>query len=299
MSKGNSYWSTARGKIGDIVVSINKGQRIERAYQPVVNNPKTDAQMTQRAIFAGAVKFYKHAQQAFFKFAFEDKKQTESDYNAFMRHNRGVAMIASRSQYNDNNYPAIGNRFMLTSGSLSEFEMSDDPDNLMIRCGVPSSITENVTDPTVAQITECIKISNADLQDGDIITVVRVKSNIQDITDEPTTAPKWTVIQFLLDSTSTKKMSEVGFSNAEIQVPSSKDYADILFFETDTDHLDALGVVASRKTETGLLVNDTYLYLNDLGTTIYNDSLLDSFRAQALTSWGATGEAILEGSLVQ
>ena len=79
MSKGSSYWGTARGKIGNTVVSVVRGQRIERAYQPSVNNPRTPNQMIQRAKFFSAVEFYKEANKAFFKMAFEDKSQSESD----------------------------------------------------------------------------------------------------------------------------------------------------------------------------------------------------------------------------
>lgn len=43
---------TARGKLGNMVFSRVDGQQIARAYNPVVANPKTVGQATQRAIFA-------------------------------------------------------------------------------------------------------------------------------------------------------------------------------------------------------------------------------------------------------
>ena len=85
MATGSSYWGTSKGKLGNIVLRVRKGQTVESKYQPNVNNPRTFAQCRQRALFANAVKFYKSAIARMFKFAFEDKAANESDYNAFMR----------------------------------------------------------------------------------------------------------------------------------------------------------------------------------------------------------------------
>ena len=294
MSKGSSYWSTARGKIGNTVVSINKGQRIERAYQPVVSNPKSKAQMTQRAIFAAAVKFYKHATQNFFKFAFENKKQTESDYNAFMRNNRGVGMICSRDQYLNNYYPAIGNRFMMTQGSLSEIVTTENVEELAIYLAPTSSLNADIVDMTVGQLSTLLEANYGDLADGDFFTLVRVKSSLEDIKDEPTSAPKWTIVQIALDSTSEEKVTDFGFEMANFYANEKK----AKFFDTDADHFDSFAVMVSRKTEAGIKVGNSYLYLNDIAATVYNDSLQTGFREAALISWGSTGDTILGGSLV-
>ena len=87
MSKGSLFFGNASGKLGQVVLSTMKGQQIARAWQPKVANPKTSQQQLQRAKFANSVKFFKRAQQNLFKFAFEDRRKNESDYNAFMRHN--------------------------------------------------------------------------------------------------------------------------------------------------------------------------------------------------------------------
>lgn len=75
MAKGNLFWNLGRGKVGSLVLSINKGQVVTRQYQPNVANPRSNAQMLQRARFASCVNFYKRASENFFKFAYEDKKQ--------------------------------------------------------------------------------------------------------------------------------------------------------------------------------------------------------------------------------
>src|SRR5574344_1909223 len=121
MSKGSLYFGKASGKLGQIVLSNVKGQQIARAWQPKVANPRTSVQQMQRAKFANAVKFYKRATQNLFKFAFEDKRRTESDYNAFMRHNVESSLIFNRISYDNINYPALG-EWAISVGSLGEFQ---------------------------------------------------------------------------------------------------------------------------------------------------------------------------------
>ena len=299
MSKGSSYWSTARGKIGNTVVSINKGQRIERAYQPVVNNPRTNKQTLQRALFSSQVKFYKAAMANFFKFAFEDKKQTESDYNAFMRNNRGVGIVLNRATYLNKFFPALGNNWMLTKGSLMEFniravEGEDFPGVIEV-----NDIDTKVTNATIGQVSQSL-ITTYDLQAGDIITIVTINTKVDDITDEPTTAPAWSVKQFILDTADTRTFTEAGFSgNVTMEKQTSTESAYISMISEATGDNYGIAVMASRVTTNGIKVNNSYVYLSAVLLGIYNQSLQDDYRAQALTSWGATGEAILEGTLVQ
>ena len=291
MSKGSSYWSTATGKIGNTVVSIINGQRIERAYQPNVKNPRTKSQTLQRATFAAQVKFYKVATANFFKFAFEDKKQTESDYNAFMRNNRGVGMVMNRTAYLNVNYPAIGNRFMLSKGSLAEPKITNVLSSLVINV---TNVTES-QNATIGEVSTAL-ISNYGLQDGDIVTIVKVHSEIEDIKDEPDTPTDWTIKQFVIDPSNTTKASTVSIDGVAVNIEEDK----ITNLVTVGDDQASGGtIIFSRKTTDGLKVSDSYLYLNDVAQTVYNDSLQTSFRNAALTSWGATEEAILEGSLVQ
>lgn len=52
MAKHSMLMGTARGKLGNMVLSRVDGVQITRAYNPNVANPKTVGQATQRAIFA-------------------------------------------------------------------------------------------------------------------------------------------------------------------------------------------------------------------------------------------------------
>lgn len=57
--KGNLLQGTARGKMGDIVAKVVHGKQVLSKYQPVVFNPKSQRQITQRDIFTRAAIFTK------------------------------------------------------------------------------------------------------------------------------------------------------------------------------------------------------------------------------------------------
>lgn len=59
--KGNLLQGTARGKMGDIVAKVVHGKQVFSKYQPVVFNPKSQRQSTQRDIFTRAAIFSKGA----------------------------------------------------------------------------------------------------------------------------------------------------------------------------------------------------------------------------------------------
>ena len=57
--KGNLLQGTARGKMGDVVAKVVHGKQVFFKYQPVVFNPKSQRQITQRDIFTRAAIFSK------------------------------------------------------------------------------------------------------------------------------------------------------------------------------------------------------------------------------------------------
>lgn len=65
MAKGNPFMGMARGKVGDIVLTRGGGQQITRARNRNPRNPKTQAQMFQRAVMASVVLMYKAGQSVF------------------------------------------------------------------------------------------------------------------------------------------------------------------------------------------------------------------------------------------
>lgn len=286
------FWSNARGKVGDVVFSTVKGQTITRKYQPMPSNPRTDAQQLQRAKFSNAVKFYKHSQQAYFRFAYEDRKKTESDYNAFMRYNAGVAMLSTRSQYLGM-YPSIGSKYMVAAGSLPSIDKVSS-DSSHIDFGLGAGKWGDA--PTVGQVSAAL-IKTYGLQAGDIITLLRIACyGTLTISSDPKAYPRWVVSQFRLDESSTQSISDAISDDGWSIYTEAGDYNNLRASIDDEGHVMA-AIVVSRVLTSGTKVSDAYLYLDDGLQEIYNQSLSDSWRASALASWDASGAAVLQGSL--
>lgn len=122
MSKNNMLLGYARGKVGSLVFNRLKGQQVTKAHNAAPSNPKTYAQMAQRCRYNTAVARYKMAKRKFFKFAYEDKRPHESDFNAFMRHNIMKGLL-SRKDFiaHDVAFPAS---LCVSSGSLPELAVN-------------------------------------------------------------------------------------------------------------------------------------------------------------------------------
>lgn len=86
MAKGNLFQGMARGKVGDVVFSRLDGQQISRVRNRKPANPKTPAQMYQRAIMATVLRAYA-AGRDIFDHSFEGKKVGIGNQREFMSRN--------------------------------------------------------------------------------------------------------------------------------------------------------------------------------------------------------------------
>lgn len=300
MSKGSLFWSKARGKLGDVVLSQLKGQQIARAYQPQVANPRSTAQTDQRILFSNAVKFYKHATQNLFKFAYEDKRANESYYNAFMRKNAKVSMLPTRAQYLNSNYPALGNQYLMSQGSLPAipYTYNESSGEFELALG---SVTSAAEDMTVGEVSTAF-ISSGFAQAGDIITIVVVSAYISSIDDEGTKAPSWDIVQFIVNTGNTEGFSTYLSKQAkDVLISAKKSSAGAGTISTsDGGGVAGFCMIASREvTGQKLLVSDAYLVNSKLANEIYQESLQANYRTVALNSWGRKQEAILQGSIAK
>ena len=302
MSKGSLFFGNASGKLGQVVLSTMKGQQIARAWQPKVANPKTSQQQLQRAKFANAVKFFKRAQQNLFKFAFEDRRKNESDYNAFMRHNVVSSAVLDRSVYDNFNYPAFADNWLLSYGSLGEINADNEQANkevvqlldLPLGTGEPANLT-------IASASQAF-VDNYKAINGDFVTLVGVFSSAKSLTDDPKIAPDWHIVQFVVDTTNNQKMIEY-LSKQDIEAmgffaKDGKEPANIIFSCSNVGCA-WLGIILSRVTANGVKVSTSNLMPNYYAYEIYQKSLELPYRQSALNSWGRSSEPILKGGIAK
>lgn len=298
---GNQYFShtvTAKGRPATIVGTINDSPA----------NPRTNSQMAQRARFANAVKFYKHATSNFFKFAFEDKKKNESDYNAFMRHNIERSLILDKSLVDSPLFPAIGNKWMISRGSLgfgsiANYSISNNggfyslsfPENPKV-----SSVKD--ADNTV-QTLSLFLTQNYSIKVGDIITLVFVQSEYKALSageSDSIPSPLWQIIQFKVSLSNTLQLSNLQSIGADlvrlsIDEGTSGTYP-VWIFKTYSAAQWA-SLVITRKKSSGLYATTSFLEPNKTAASMVDSANVSSAIEAALTSWQAETAAILQGGV--
>lgn len=295
--KGNLFLGMGRGSVGDVVYSRVGGQQVGRARNRHPNNPRSNAQMMQRALFASPVKFYSKGVQKFFKFAFEDKKATESDYNAFMRHNIASATRISKQASANPLYPAIG-PWQMSAGSLFRpqitFNGSESLPNTW-RMEIPG-LSSN--DTTWGQLSAVLKTAFG-LQEGDFMTIVHITAVGATVDNMPAIVPDaglqgsiWDIQQFTIDSTDSTELPSIyiadnGFIVFNLSDSSTNNYAQ------------GFSVFFSRKTSKGLKVSNSVLSLNEVSEAIVEEAQTAIYEEKVLVDWQTEEEAILEGSIVK
>lgn len=291
MSKRSLFWSTASGKLGDIVLRSVHGETIASKYQPQVANPRSYSQMYVRAQFATAVKFYRHANDNLFKFAFEDKKRNESDYNAFMRYNAKRGCIIDELRTRTYPYPAWGSSWQLSNGSLPECPVTVSGNQAIISMpgiGEPEAITLDLVSQLFVQ--------NYGLQYGDYVTFVYIRTGYNSYEYvEGKQQPKWDIkqIQLMRDPS----MTELADYDI-IAAASGGDELNIQINDPNTDSsASAFAVIFSRVTKTQTYVSPAYT----VGNKMWNDIVENFTSVDAidinLATWGATPDAILKGRI--
>ena len=315
---GNTYLRRTRAASGKAVNVL-----AQKNFNP--KNPKTLGQMAQRARFATAVKFYKRATRNFFKFAFEDKKANESDFNAFMRHNVAASVPMVKAQVDNESYPAIGNKWMLSQGSLvplrqkmqrmAIFTESVHDTLILGDSGHYAIDSDDVfdSDATVADISDILV--KMGYSEGQIFTLVTVTSGIRQShfqllsPDDMTglaTIPNWSISQFVIntkDETPSAAVGHIGLNYLPAMYCRGPKGSGVTYFGVDygdSGLLIAAAAIVSEnvKSSKKLLATTSYLEGNELYNAVVNDLNTKVYYNAMLKSWDADfNQAILQGSI--
>lgn len=315
MAKGNPLMSQMRGKVGDLVFTRLAGEQVTRSRNRNPKNPQTVKQMAQRAALATAVEFYTRGVKNLFKFAFENKRPGESDYNAFVRANIGIVPVQSRKSLVENN--SVFGPFIMSQGSLPQPAFVFSTSNAQGALAVSSLPSAGAT-LTIGQLSKAIADLNG-LQDGDIITVVAVTADDDALADtivraiakgalqQEFGAQKWIVKQFTLDFSSTALASTLDFidltdvTTESFVIPFSADvFAGLDYGE---EWSQGIAVIASRNTASGVKVSTSTMLLSiqtDKASKIGQSAEWKKYVASTWntsTSLDVDPENILEGSI--
>lgn len=302
MAKGNMLLGMSRGSVGDVTFYRSGGSQRARARNRKPANPMTVRQQTQRAKFANAVKFHKQVTSNFFRFAYEDKKPNESDYNAFMRHNVGNSGFIGAMGSKISSWPALG-QWEVTSGSLPDIEVTSNVEATLF--SVDLGVKGNLT--TVGALSSALIALGDTWRDGDILTVLLYRAtaagSLPTVDTETAHTASSSYLQIVLNSSDTTTLSSLVGNLGGIGYKMSVDVADG-FTVTGTDSswstafendLLQCAVIHSRNTASGLLVSTQSMVANK--PQVITDALTEggTYYNAVLADWDAAAEAVLQG----
>lgn len=207
------------GKLGGAVYYVNKGQNIGRELAASVSNPRTDAQQTQRMRWANLVAFYRSNQPWMKSGAFETKKQTWSDYNAFVSANSAVSPVYLTKPQAASGGGVVA-PYVVTRGSLPSIEtLNADGGGGYFVCSLHVGQDLKITnETTAAALSAALLANNSELRSGDQISYI---ANLQTWRDG-TPYVQTRAYEFIVNENDERTLADLGLSD----VFSVQDYDD-------------------------------------------------------------------------
>lgn len=288
----------ARGQMGGMVYSTYGGQTIVREKPAVVSNPRTNSQMNQRIKMANVVGLYKPNRAWMEKWAFPERPQKWSNYNAYMSENLAKSVI-SLTKVECELGAAVLEPLTFTKGTLPIIPCTFN----RINGWITDILLHNVFDPswTVAEFTTNLLDSSRGWQEGDQLSIILMQQYMRTVAYTPGIggAPvpiikpvvETTAYEVTLDSTNTTDhMEDFGFDEVFSAERALIIAPNALCLDTDAV---AHGIlfVHSRKGDGGITVSTQALILDDY--TIFNQYASVEQRRQARASYNATSDAFL------
>lgn len=173
MGKINSiFLRKSKGKLAGTTIYTTGGVTIQREIATEVKNPRTKAQMKHRVKLANLVNMYQ-VLKPFFKYAFENKKPLQSDYNAFVSKNLTASEVYLTKQQAAMNV-VVPAPYRISEGTLGIKATSDMEQGTIIGlvCANDYSMSANTT---IASFSQHIISNNPGVVDGMQLSLVALR----------------------------------------------------------------------------------------------------------------------------
>ena len=286
----NFWLQNQKKKLAGAVIYQAMGQTRSRELAASVANPRTESQMTQRVKWANLVNFYR-ANKSWMKFAYETKKQSQSDYNKFMSLN-----VANSRIYLPKGLAAQGacivDAYQMTQGSLASVETTKTSTgwatNLFLTDA--NAIPEN---PTIGEVSAQLLAANPALREGDQISFIRLSQQTN-----ANTGVTYVVVrkyEVILNSSSVKFFYDyMPIDYIVLTAGDSQDYIEV----NDSGNAGGFLVIISRTTG-----GKTYVSTQSV-VVANNAALIDAYSSQnalqtAIDSYGESAEPFLTSTVAE
>lgn len=170
----NVWLRGMKKRLGGAVTYMMAGQQITRELAANVKNPRTPAQMQQRVKLASLVNFYRSMRQWAKVGAFSNKKQTWSDYNAFVSANINIAPAYLTKQQAQAGCSIVA-PYVISRGVLPRVQTSyDGAITNAFRSNIYVGEIDAIEDFTLGEISTQIIANNNGINNGDQISCISV-----------------------------------------------------------------------------------------------------------------------------
>lgn len=177
MGKGNFLTNNVSGKIGAMVFMRRKGQQVTRSWVKPADKGTTK-QGAQRSKLYNLVATYR-ASRDFFQLAFENKKSSQSDYNALVSRNISREPSISLPKSFRENGAGVVAPYVISDGSLQPILVTgkgvDATTNIAI--GESFEISEATT---IGDLTAAILANNTFILEGDQLSYLSIEQYNED-----------------------------------------------------------------------------------------------------------------------
>lgn len=194
------------GRVGGNVFYMNKGQNIARELAPAISNPQSAAQQEQRMRWANLVSFYRVNLPWMKRGAFESKKQTWSDYNAFVSANSKISPVFLTKGEAEQGAAVVA-PYVVTKGSLPSVAVVSDETNeqFVSDLYVGDLVISGTT--TAAELSAALRDNNNGLQEGDQVSFIL---NFQGTTTDGVPYINARYYEFIIDSSDNRTLADIG-----------------------------------------------------------------------------------------
>lgn len=191
----------ASQRLGGMVLYQLKGQTLARELAPAVSNPRTPAQMDNRVRLQNVVSVYR-ANRAWMAGAFENKKERESDYNAFVSANLSSSQVAfTKAQAAAG--AAVAAPYQISSGSLGSIEQQVSESELQTNIYLGTLTLDTTT--TVGDFASAVIGNNNNIVQGMQLSLILNIQQVNQVTGIPYIITR--AYEVILDAASTELLS--------------------------------------------------------------------------------------------
>lgn len=267
------------GRVGGNVYYMNKGQNIARELAPAISNPQTAAQQEQRMRWANLVSFYRVNLPWMKRGAFESKKQTWSDYNAFVSANSKVSPVYLTKGEAEQGAAVVA-PYVVTKGSLPSVAVVSDETNeqFVSDLYVGDLVISGTT--TAAELSAALRANNNNLQEGDQVSFIL---NFQGTTTEGVPYITARYYEFIIDSSDSRTLAALGLDGVIVADTWNEMQCLCLVNE---GNVAGGAIIISRTTSGNIKVSTQNIVLNAAAITYLASYTSDAALQRASRSYG-------------